>query len=175
MPDLTSMKMRFSADLRIEVNVEMADHFRSMPTQQHANYWNLDIAEWGFEEEWERPLAWVMSWLDDTIENTPFDSVPGADFGGTTTDWNDARTSDNFQFWTQEHFDYLVGIVPWLEPYDHQPPDREDLFRIPGPKDVPLFKVQVEYPSGQDVLVPNYGPAQGHNLLAVLNERLRDE
>lgn len=162
-------KMRFSADLRIEVNVDMVGHFLKMPTQQHANYWKLDIAQWGFEEEWERPLAWVMSWLDDTIDNTPFDSVPGADFGGTTTDWNNVRTSDNYRFWTEEHFDQLVHLVPWLKPYDTEPPDREDLFRIPGPKDVPLFKVKVEFGpdgNGQDVLVPNEPSAYFQQILA---------
>jgi hypothetical protein len=132
-------KLRFSGSLHIEVEMNLVEHFSKLSIAFHSNYWDMNLADWGYDEEYERPLAWVMSWLDQDLENASIgEATPGGTNRSHEIDWNEVYTSAH-NSWTESHFDQLISLVPWLVP----PPDvgeisREDYFRIPNDTDVAL-------------------------------------
>jgi hypothetical protein len=143
MPDLPLPKLRFSGSLHIEVEMDLYEHFTKLSTAFHRDYWEMELAGWGYEEEYERPLAWVMSWLDQDMENADIGrATPGGTRKSHEIEWKEAHvrylTSDYYP-WTESHFEQLISFVPWMVPPEGDRPSREDLFRIPGPNDEPLF------------------------------------
>lgn len=132
-------KLRFSGSLHIEVEMDLYEHFSKLSTAFHSNYWEMNLADWGYEEEYERPLAWVTSWLDQDMENASIgEATPGGTNKSHEIEWNGVRTSDSYH-WSEEHFERLICLVPWMVPQEEEgEPSREDLFRIPGPNDVAL-------------------------------------
>ena len=132
-------KLRFSGSLHIEVEMNLVEHFSKLSTAFHSNYWDMNLADWGYDEEYERPLAWVMSWLDQDLENAGIgEATPGATNRSREIDWNEVHTLAR-NSWSKSHFDQLISLVPWMVPAEAAGElTREDLFRIPGPNDVAL-------------------------------------
>ena len=134
-------KLRFSGSLHIEVEMNLVEHFSKLSTAFHSNYWDMNLADWGYDEEYERPLAWVMSWLDQDLENASIgEATPGGTNRNHEIDWNEVYTSAH-NSWSESHFDQLISLVPWLVPATRDEEDeerREYLSRLPGPNDVAL-------------------------------------
>jgi hypothetical protein len=133
-------KLRFSGSLHIEVEMDLAEHFSKLSTAFHSNYWEMNLADWGYDEEYERPLAWVMSWLDQDMENADIGrATPGGTNRPSEIEWDEARIAcrDIGSWrWTEEHFERLISLVRWLIPRAEL--SQEDLSHIPGPNDVAL-------------------------------------
>lgn len=107
-------KLRFSGSLYIVVEMDLAEHFSKLSTAFHSNYWEMDLAEWGYDQEYERPLAWVKSWLEQDLENASIgEATPGATNKGHEIDWNEVRTRAR-NSWSESHFDQLISLVPWM-------------------------------------------------------------
>lgn len=132
-------KLRFPGSLHIEVEMDLAEHFSKLSTTFHRDYWEMNLADWGYNEEYERPLAWVMSWLDQDMENADIGrAAPGGTNRPSEIEWDAVHTSD-YHPWTEKHFERLISLVPWMAPKEEgEEPSREDLARIPGPNDVAL-------------------------------------
>lgn len=148
MPD--EMKVRIEAELNIEVEFDIVRYFvekmKDERTQQL--YWKLNIAEWGYPEEWERPMAWLVQQVADAYETMgmvayPRD-VPFRDHSGElefeserVETRNGERTGYKDRYWVQSDFDTLVNAVPWLQkespevPVTGDPPS-EPLFPLPS-------------------------------------------
>lgn len=130
-------KVDFDQEIQIRNQVNLVDFFKAIPETQRAGYWHFDVNEYGFDTEWERPIAFVMAWLDDR------NSVGGAHGPGISRSWVDENTWDNFYCkWEEDHFIQLCEAVPWLAPESILSP--EDIARIPGPLDVPLLDTSLE-------------------------------
>jgi hypothetical protein len=140
MPDLP--KLSFSGSLHIEVEMDLVEHFSKLSTAFHSNYWDMHLIEWGYDEEYERPLAWVMSWLDQDMENASIgEATPGGTNRSHEIEWNEVRTRgmSRSNSWSESHFDQLISLVPWMQPTKAAGElTREDLFRIPSDTDVAL-------------------------------------
>lgn len=125
-------KVRFDQEIRVDNVLNLPEFFAAIPETRRAGYWSFGLDEYGFSEEWERPIAFVMGWLDDC------NSVGGTYGKGIVRSWVDENTWDNFHLrWEREHFDQLAALVGWLAPESEM--TAEEIARIPGPLDVPLF------------------------------------
>ena len=144
-------KLRFSGSLHIEVEMNLAEHFSKLSTAFHSDYWEMNLADWGYDEEYERPLAWVMSWLDQDMENASIgEATPGGTNRAHEIEWDGAHTVGHNP-WSESHFNQLISLVPWMVPASKDEEDeerREDLSRLPGPNDRPLFGKYIRLPSG---------------------------
>lgn len=129
---MSATKVDFDFSVRISTTIDLIAFYAEMPESQRAEYWNHDIAEWGYDAEWERPIAYAMAWVDDGGDvMEPMGRGVVRSF--VDTDWSDGPR------WSEEDFDALAAGVPWLDRRERLSP--EDLARIPGPNDVPLFGV----------------------------------
>jgi hypothetical protein len=123
------MRVDFDVEIRVDTAVDLVRFFTELHESGRGDYWRLDIEQWGFDEEWERPVAYVMAWLDDDISVAEA-AGKGVVRSWVDTDWRSVR-------WVEKQFDQLVAAVPWL--HRAEPLSDEELARIPGPNDVPLF------------------------------------
>lgn len=115
----------------MSADVDLVEFYKRMPDYQRKAYWSLNLHEYGFENEHERPLVYVMSHLDDQVYvSEPTGS--GISRSYVDVDWYDSA------YLEEEDFLVLIEEVPWLQP-EYMIPE-EDRARTPGPLDVPLFE-----------------------------------
>ena len=149
------MKVEFEAEIKISAIVDMVEHFSTMPEIMRPHYWDFDILETGFADEFERPVAWVADALYDESSGFGSGNVrggrPGFDDGDMDGFWDirvkresslPYRPPDRLSRWTEADFAVLVAAVPWLNP--PEPPDTIDTSRMPGSMDRPLFTIPEE-------------------------------
>jgi hypothetical protein len=127
--------------------VKFLERVGNDPSEQQA-YWTTDLTEWGYDQEWERPLAVLLAWdqpdvsfglggveclYDDTID------IEVSDVRVKVRNHVEVPHSAdrNARRWTEADFRLLGGLLPWLAP--EEPLSPEDLARLPGPLDSPLF------------------------------------
>lgn len=126
---------------------DLVKFFEGIEQVEHAAYWTLDLTEWGYFEEWERPLAYLLecdrpditfgiggeACLRDNTFDVEVDrvSVKARNKVDVPYGERDARK------WTESDLALLADHVPWVS--RTKPPSPEDLARIPGPLDSPLF------------------------------------
>jgi hypothetical protein len=120
-------KLRFSGSLHIEVEMNLYEHFTKLSTAFHTNYWEMDLIEWGFDQEYERPLAWIMSWLDQDLENADIGrATPGGTSYPREINWNQVCTHTGNPAdrrkgcWTEDDFNRLISLVPWMVPAEEE-------------------------------------------------------
>jgi len=119
-------KLRFSGSLHIEVEMDLAEHFSKLSTAFHRDYWEMHLIEWGYDKEYERPLAWVMSWLDQDLENADIGrATPGGTSKPSEIDWGEVRTeagrpATRRKGWTEDDFAQLISLVPWMVPAEEE-------------------------------------------------------
>lgn len=145
--------------MAISTTVDMVVHFAGVPEKERAAYWDLNLDMLGFEDEYERPIAWLVDALTEDGRGMGSAMVRGAspDFNdGDIDDWDvcvkarryDVSTDEQLAtytrpwHWSQADFDTLTAAVPWLKPDD--PDEPRDTSRMPGPNDRPLFDLPPE-------------------------------
>ena len=126
-PELT---VRSRVDIRVNHTTDLVTFYRELGKNPHAQqeYWEQDLEG---AEEWERPLSYLASWLDEGI----WLEEPSREGGiRTMVDWD---WIDFDRGWSKDRYSMLLAEVPWMVPRESVPP--EELARMPGPNDVPLF------------------------------------
>ena len=143
-----SLTVQVTATIKVRQNVDLVALFATMDERDRQRYRNLDIADLGMESEWERPLAFVWPEEADVV---PLTLAPGArspvwgdiDDATVRVEQRDGEAVYGREAqWSRADFDALIARVPWLRSF-HESLSRtlstEDLARIPGPDDVPMF------------------------------------
>lgn len=142
-PLVVPVKVQFEFEVKTSAVINLVEHFTNMSPFHRSQYFTLDLAETGFEQEFERPIAWLMDVLQDEAMGFGSAMVTGGSAGFSDGDISDPDIRvhrddrDRYGSWAEADFDALVVAVPWLRP--PEPPDDEDLKRMPGPNDVHLF------------------------------------
>lgn len=148
-PDRPTLTVEVTATVKSRQKVDVVALFANLSERDQQRYRTMDIAELGMEHEWERPLAYL--WPDDDV--LPMNMIPG--HGGRGL-WSDIDESDirvtargevtvfgRENRWTEDDFNLLKEEVGWLRTFhavkDNPDATPEDLSRIPGPADVPIF------------------------------------
>src|SRR4051812_21948324 len=121
------IKVRVNAELRVEVEFNIIQYFKELTADDRTRhwYWNLSSTEWGFDHEWERPIAWLTQAVSEAYEVTGMGGYPKGspirdqtdelDFtGDRVEERNGVRASFRDQYWTEEDFEALIAAVPWL-------------------------------------------------------------
>lgn len=144
----TGLTVEVSATVRVRQKVDVVALFTGMAEHDRKRYRTLDLAELGMSREWERPAAFLWPEEDDLV---PLSLVSGAQ----TPVWGDIDMTEvrlqqrggnsvhgREAEWTEGDFETLTAQVPWLRDFHASLTKRltpEELARIPGPDDVPLF------------------------------------
>jgi hypothetical protein len=85
----------------------------------------MKLAEWDFDSEWERPVAWLIQEVSEAYEPTGLFGYPkGHPIRDRTGDLdfqserieerNGVRANHANRYWTKEDFEALIAAVPWL-------------------------------------------------------------
>lgn len=139
--DLSPVKVGVSGTIRVDVEVDLVAYFNAIPPSVRDAYWALDrrdLQHWGFDQDHERPLAFLLGDLDGDVGTLHFGATGVRDRSDVCVEWGDVGYG-----WTEDHYHRLLAFVPWLRPPDIDPEDEEAyehaLARRPGPMDQPLF------------------------------------
>lgn len=156
-------------DLRVRLTqkIEMPAYFTALGSEsplagrQREIYADLDLYEWGFEEEHQRPIAWLLSLAHQ--EATPFNLVAGLGAHVVDGDVEDSEASvegrhgpardGTGRHWAQTDFYTLADQVDWVaEVYlarlDADPTsertERDQVLaaRLASRTDTPLFEME---------------------------------
>lgn len=128
----------------VRTQVDLVSFFEAMDPSQRAEFFALNLASTG-HAEWERPLAYLAVLAEtDTEVVEPFltqlyaiSTISDGDLGDTVERRGGDLVSGQDRRWSQADYQALCGAVGWLRPPDS--PSPEDLARIPGPLDTPMF------------------------------------
>ena len=142
------IKVRVNAELNIEVEFNIVQYFKELTADDRTRgqYWGLSSTEWGFDHEWERPIAWLTQEVSEAYETTGMFGYPKGsairdhtgdiDFSGDTVEErNGVYTKYENRYWTEEDFEVLIAAVPWLG----KPPEAEAAVV----QSLPLFSTDV--------------------------------
>jgi hypothetical protein len=152
MSEQPSIQVSFQTSVNLDAEVDMVTYFTHLPESWRKGYFETDLDNSGYGEEWERPLAYLVSLMSENAMGLGvFDRGIKAGFGDgdIEDDWRIKRRVrmepedqwDSEVNWTEKHFSDLVEQVPWLDPERwsaDQERRAEMLSRMPGPYDVPL-------------------------------------
>lgn len=117
-----------------DCRVDLVKFLQTMTEQQREQYRRIDLSEFGYDDESERPLAYLCGFLDDRADAGIWQSDEAR---GIVAAFADVETElDTPKDYSD---DDLFAAVPWLAPEVAMDP--EALARIPGPHDVPLFEL----------------------------------
>jgi len=142
------IKVRVNAELNIEVEFNIVQYFKELTADDRTRheYWSLSNTEWGFDHEWERPIAWLTQEVSEAYETTGMFGYPKGsairdqtgelDFtGDKVEERNGVRANYKDKYWTEADFEALIAAVPWLG----QPPEQEAAVV----QSLPLFSTDV--------------------------------
>lgn len=150
-PEL-EVEIRF--EVQIEARVDLVRYFERLTPAQQRSYKETDLDD--YDEEWERPIAFLASGLDDDfgiVDVVPFRPFPergsrAPQIVRQSVDVEPERErvtiregkSAYDRDWTEEDFRALRARVGWLDQMHAllELEDEEDLARRPGPLDTPL-------------------------------------
>lgn len=149
---------------RTEVKIDLIGYFNGLTAAAIDDYKFSDIERWGYSEEWERPFAFLAMLADNMGQDQhgatfAYSKMPEAGkrrIVQERTEEDDAvevevRVREGKRAynrdWTYEDFETLRRGVEWLDLFhrgieDDETTDEErleELARIPGPNDNPLF------------------------------------
>lgn len=123
-----TLKAEFSIEQRTTVRVDLVTYFNGLTALERVQYWDIDLQGC---EEWERPRCYIHEHLIEATEGINIPQVAGM------TDSGDDIEVDDYGRAKRDEYDALLAQVPWLDP-DNKPTE-EDVSRLPGPLDKPLF------------------------------------
>lgn len=141
---LGALSLEVTATIRVRQTVDLVAVFAGLHAVDQQHYQSLDLAEVGFEEEWERPLAFLWPEDDDVVPFNLSRSVNAPVWGDIQEcevrlrQRGETRHYGREAAWSEADFDMLVAQVPWMAAF-HRPVSEDDLSHLPGPDDVPLF------------------------------------
>lgn len=117
-----------SREVEQRADVNLVEFLASLTPAEQKGYWALNLLEYGYQDEADRPLAFLVAWLDESDDwQCARRGIVDTGFGPEPMEVRAPRVEG----WR----DHLARAVPWL---DRSEPDPEDLKRLPGPHDVPL-------------------------------------
>ena len=121
------IRVRIDAELRVEVQFDIIRYFKEFTPDARRRewYWGMDLSEWGFDSEFERPIAWLTREVSEAYDPTGMGGYPkghpiqdhtgGLDFSGERIEErNGVRAGHKDQYWTEADFEALIAAVPWL-------------------------------------------------------------
>lgn len=143
--------VRVEAEVRVEQLVDLPAYFQDLSEGERKSYRLFAQQNDEGYAEWELPVAYLTQGFYETLEvNLPFLSSDVADFEHVDIDNVETYTAARkgsfvSSRFTPEDFDLLRAQVHWLDTVhrvlnDEDEASEEDLARIPGPNDIPLFK-----------------------------------
>lgn len=144
-----SITIRIEQQVVTTHTVDLVEFYTNLPQSLRDRYWQTDPVEWGFEDESDRPFAFITEMADLEV-SSGLDARPGVRLQSPA--YPDvrvevARADGPFRWGSDDldenDFDTLTDAVPWLrptpDPADMSASEYEDYLRLPGDGDVPLF------------------------------------
>lgn len=146
-----SHTIRVTRTVRVHTTFDVVAFFAALTPVQRRRYENIDLYEYGFEDEYQRPAAYLMAHVVDNSETHVDDQhaqtrSDEADLDFRVLTSGTDRTAEPWE-WHQSDFDALAVEVPWLrDVYDTaraaagelSPDEARRVALRPGPLDVPL-------------------------------------
>lgn len=139
MTDTPTVEVIFRAEAVIGITLDLVSFYREMNASERSVY-----LAWTDDDFWDgsdslKPIAYLMWRIDQDAELNP--GIWRGDAGyvrdhSEITNWDAPKLRSTYKRWTSADFETLMAAVPWM---DRSQPDSEEVKRLPGPDDRPLF------------------------------------